>query len=70
VGIPTVVLLKQTDVSEDHTASIIRAMMEAVHTSEMSDYFDTISQNIIIFILTAVRTQNLKNQQRFQLGIP
>jgi hypothetical protein len=35
-----VVLLKYTDISELFTASIIRAMMEAVHTSDMSVYFN------------------------------
>jgi hypothetical protein len=33
-------MLKLTDVSEVHTASIIRAMMEAVHTSGTSGIFN------------------------------
>jgi hypothetical protein len=35
-----VVLLKWTDVSELHTASIIRAIMKTIHTSEMLVYFN------------------------------
>jgi hypothetical protein len=60
--------LEYTDVSEVHTASIIRAvtasmialMMEAVRTSETSVYSnETIGRYIpapLIFILAAVRT--------------
>jgi hypothetical protein len=44
-----VVPRKQTDVSEVHTASIMRAilMMEAVHTSEISLYFHETTRRYI-----------------------
>jgi hypothetical protein len=42
-----VVSLKQTDISEVHIASIIRAMMEAVQTSETSVYFNKTTQRYI-----------------------
>jgi hypothetical protein len=42
-----VVLFKLTGVSEVHTASIIRTMMEAVCTSEVSVYFNKTTQQYI-----------------------
>jgi hypothetical protein len=48
-----------TDVSKVLAASIIRAMMETVRTSETSvNYYQTTRRNIpeVIFILTAMRT--------------
>jgi hypothetical protein len=39
--------LKQTDVSEVHTASIVALMMEAVHTSEMLVYFNESTRHYI-----------------------
>jgi hypothetical protein len=53
-------MLKLADVSEVRTASIIRAMMEAVCTSEMSVNFSVTTsrynqKDFINFIFTAVR---------------
>jgi hypothetical protein len=66
-----VVWYKFTDVSEELTASIIRAMMEAASTSEA---WKTIrlhgatSQKTVIFILAAVRTSDL-TKTRFSFKI-
>jgi hypothetical protein len=52
-----------TDVSEVHTASIIRATMKTVCSSGMSAYFNmatsAIFQKAIIFTLAAVGTGSL-----------
>jgi hypothetical protein len=42
-----VVTLKFNDVSEMHTASIIRAMVEAVRTSETSVHFNVTARRYI-----------------------
>jgi hypothetical protein len=48
------------DVPEVHIASIIGLMMEAVCTSEMSAYFETMQcclpEGCVNFVLAAVRT--------------
>jgi hypothetical protein len=58
--ISRVVSLKWTDDSEVSTTSIIRAITEAVCTSETSVYFNKttrdISQKTVIFKVVAVRT--------------
>jgi hypothetical protein len=45
-----------TDVSDVHAASIIRAIMEAACTSEMSVDIQFRTQKFLSFILAAVRT--------------
>jgi hypothetical protein len=55
--------LKQTDVSKVRTASIIRAMIKAVHTSEMSLYFGGFQKNV-------VRHRNIKSKVKQFHNIP